>query len=335
MEHLYPYHYLFVNWHLNHYIIKYNVALDSLETVYDNPENGADITCNPVKIRDYYYYLVDSYKRTNKNNYQLCKLKIDGTLDKAHECQYEYIDIQDNYKMDSDGNSNMSNINHPLIHECLYLKANNNDYMVIIIRSQPNGEWYSIQHKLVVLKIESNKAIVKQVESFSGIPCRGVLSYYEEDGKANILITLHTGCCKIWRFEESQEKYVNTFTRNGTFYVMGLDEQQRLWLQNRDTGVEMFDKIETATARVYFENEIIQPNETSTKLYFWTKNIFGEYTDDTVIINLHNGIVFEDDSIEKEFVASKNGPTEVRIKITATANVKAKATITIKARTVS
>jgi hypothetical protein len=139
----------------------------------------------------------------------------------------------------------------------------------------------------------------------------------------------------IWKFDYEQEKYVNTFVRNGSFYAMGIDEQQRLYLQDTSTGIQMFDKIETSTAKVYFKEELIDENAETTTLCFWTKNYFNEYTEENVIINLYNGITFEDDTIEKEFTTSESGPTEVTIKITATNNVKAQATIAVTPRIIS
>ena len=331
LEHYNAFDYIYINWHLNHYIIKFDPAHNTTPTtIYDNPETGCDITCNPVKISDYYYYLVDEYKRTGNYGYQLCRFKMTHNDDMTETIDSEYINIIDNHKMDIDRSAVMANITHPLIHDCHTIQLNNGtNYMVIVARSQPNGEWYSPQHKLVVLRIEENQAIITQVVEFKTNPCRGVLSYYEEEGHADVLITLHTSCFMIWKFDYEQEKYINTFTRNGVFYAMGLDEQQRLYVQDSSTGIQMFDKIETSIAKVYFNEEVINEDAETTTLCFWTKNYFNEYTKENVIINLYNGIEFEDGSIEKEFQTSISGPTEVTVIINAINSVKAQATIAV------
>lgn len=333
MEHWVVFDYIFINWHLNHYVLKFDSSRNTVVTIYDNPETGCDITANPVKIGDYYYYLVDEYKRTGNYGYQLCKLKINKIIEQNGTCDYEYIDIEDNYKMDIDRSSAMANVTHPLIHQCHTIHTNTADYMIIIARSQPNGEWYYTQHKIVVLRIEEDKAIITQVIELKANPCRGCLTYYEEPGHADVLITLHTSCIKIWKFDYEQEKYVDTFTKSGIFYAMGLDEQQRLYLQDSSTGIQVFDKIETSTAKVYFKNNIVNEDENTTILCFWTKNYFNEYTSENVIINLYNGITFEDGTIEKEFMTSSSGPTEINVLITATSNVRAQATIAVTSRT--
>jgi hypothetical protein len=245
----------------------------------------------------------------------------------------EYIDIIDNHKMDIDRTTIMANVTHPLIHELHTIITSEANYIILVARSQPNGEWYAVQHKLVVLRIEESQAIITQVVEFKTNPCRGVLSYYEEKGHADVLITLHSSCFMIWKFDYEQEKYINTFTRNGIFYAMGLDEQQRLYVQDNSTGIQMFDKIETSIAKVYFNEEVINEDAETTTLCFWTKNYFNEYTKENVIINLYNGIEFEDGSIEKEFQTSISGPTEVTVRINATNSVKAQATIAVISKT--
>lgn len=332
MEHNGIYDYIFINWHLNHYVIRFENNHNTTSTIYDNAETGCDITANPVKIGDYYYYLVDEYKRTGKYAYQLCKLKIN--YDEGN-CSYEYIDIEGKDLLDVDGTTVMANITHPLIHECHTIINNVGNYMIIVARSQPNGDWYYPQHKLCVLHIEEDKAIVTQVVPFKNIPCRGVLSYYEEDGHADFIVTLHNNGVMGWKFDYIKEKYINTFNHEGVFYAMGFDEQQRLYLQKSDNQIQMFDNIETCIADVHFANEVVSENLNTTSLFFSVKDYFNNYVKENVIINLYNGVTFEDGSIQKEFMSSNNGETEVQLLITATENVKAQATIAVTPKTLN
>ena len=329
MEHVYAFDYIFINWHLNHYILKYDALHNSSSTIYDNAEAGCDITCNPVKIGDYFYYLVDEYKRTGHYAYQLCKVKINY---EQSNCSYEYLDIENKELMDIDGSAVMANITHPLIHECHSIITEDNQYLIVIARSQPNGEWYSPQHKIVVLRIEEDKAVVTDVINLKDKPCRGVLSYYEEDGHADVLITLHTPCFMIWKFDYEQEKYVNTFIQDGTFYSIGLDEQLRLYVQDTNNTIQMFDKIESSTVKVYFKEKNVDENAETTTLCFWAKNYFNEFVKESVTINLYNGITFEDGSIQKDFETSPAGPIEITVLITTTDIVRAQATIAVTSR---
>lgn len=334
MEHNGRHDYIFINYNLNHYILKYNPDTNTTATIYSNEETGCNITCNPVKIGDYYYYLVDEYKRTGNYGYQLCKVKINYSYEASGTCEHEYINIEDNHKMDVDRSAVMANVTHPLIHECHTLHTpDNKDYIIVVARSQPNGEWYSPQHKLVVLRIEEDKAVITQVVEFRAFPCRGMLTYYEEPGYADVIITLHSSCFKIWKFDYEQEKYIDTFTKNGIFYGIGIDEQQRVYVQDSANGIQMFDKIETSIAKVYFKENIINEDDDVAHICFWTKNYFNEYTSERVIINLYHGITFEDGTIEKEFITSSSGPSEISVLINTQYSVKAQATIAVISKT--
>jgi len=328
LKHMMHYDYVYIQYLLKHYIIRYDSISGAVTTIYDNAETGVQISGNPVQIDDWYYYYVDEYKRTGHYGYQLCRVRFEEST-----AEYEYISIEDNKQMDIDpSNIAMANVTHPLSHESKTIILNNGyKYIVTVARSQPNGNWYPTQHKLVVLKLEEDKAIVKQVVNFSGDPCKGVLSYYEEEGHADILLTLHRDSIKFWKFDYEQEKYIVTYEKAGHFYWYGMDEQYRIYMQYADYGLEMIDKAETATLKAYFKEKVIAENQNTATLCYWSKDYFNEYTSEKVVIRLSEGLEFQDGTTQKDFMTSTGGPLEVTVNITATTNIKAEAEITVSA----
>ena len=323
LKHVLGYDYIYVQYLAEHYVMRYDV-FNTMVTLYTNNEEGVQISGNPVQIGEYWYYYVDGFSRTGKHEYQLCRIIV-------HEdnVEHEYVSIEDSYLLDIDPSTHgMTNINHILTHESKTIILDNANYIITVARSQANGTWYKTQHKLFVLKMEQDKAVVKQVISFAYDPCKGVLSYYEEEGHADVLITIHEQGIRFWKFDYEQEKYSLVYERIGEYYWLGMDELKRVYMQHSNGSLDIITCSEAATLKAYFKDQYIDETQDTVTLCYWAKDYFNEYIEERVTIRLSEGVEFQDGTRQKVLTTSANGPIEIELNITATTNIKAQVDIT-------
>lgn len=287
--------YFFVQYTNNFYIIKNNLSTNVNTTLLSlTLTDVVYVIGNIVKLNDYYYFIADNYPQSGIHEYCFYKIKLDKATDTI---TYEIVNIiGDTFDISA-------NIGNGIFHTLRTLESNGKQYIVLTVHSVPNINYYPVQHRNVVFRLEEDSlanttSLVvtdnKLLATGSSNGCKGVMQYID----ANILIMLLTDCFNIYKFDNTTEKYNRVFTKGGIFYMIGFDALNRLYAQYNTGAIDVFSVLNTQELKADFEEELYYKNianeEINTNIYFYAKNMLNNYIETDVKLTLVGEAVFTD-----------------------------------------
>lgn len=320
--------YIFLQYQNNFYIIKNNLSTNVNTTLLSlTITNSVYVIGNIVKLNNYYYFIADNYPQSGVHEYCFYKVKLDKATDTA---TYEIVNIT------GDTFDISANIGNGIFHTLRTLESNGKQYIVLTVHSVPNINYYPVQHRNVVFRLEEDSltntiSLVvtdnKLLATGSSNGCKGVMQYTD----ANVLIMLLTDCFNIYKFDNTTEKYNRVFTKGGIFYMIGFDALNRLYAQYNTGAIDVFSVLNIQELKADFEEELYHKNianeEINTNIYFYAKNILDDYIETDVKLTLVGEAVFTDTGTKQ--IESKTLQTGIKtIPVTITGRGRIEVIIT-------
>lgn len=313
--------YILRHSHNNYLVYKINTSSNILSQVGNTIiTGGKDICSNPVKIGDYYYFLIDINDTEKGRRYAFNKLKL-NTIDDT--IVYETIEISnyDNYKMDSLTTEQM-NFDYRTYHQLQTFEKNGVTYISCTIYGYSSSFVNLYQHKHVLFKITGDTIeIIHIIPLTDG--CKGVL-YLNEDYSKPIFVMSNS--CLFYSFDDTSQKLINTFKIGGVFIVVGFDSLGRFIVQHTNGAIEILTDTNACTLKADFAEELYDKDNASkidTTVSFYAKNFLDEYIESSVKLTLIGPVVFKENN-SKELVIStlKTGIRTVPVIITGYGNIQ-------------
>lgn len=273
-------------------IIKINISSKIFTIIWTEAKTAnIFVNANPIKIDNYYYLLTAYYNQQERYTYKFLKLSLDTEIDKV---ETEIININYNDFILDDSSSNNLEFGIYITYTLRLIKGKNNNYLSILMHSFPNENRYYYQHKHVLLKIENDLfKVVDNIPLKQG--CLG--SLINVDAKHQIFYM--TDSILFYNFDETKEKMICTYQKNGVYAQIGFDSLNRFLTLTKDWAIEIMTSTNACLLNADFDKELYDTKDFSnlkTSVSFYAKNFFDEYIKTSVKLTLIGPVVFEENN---------------------------------------
>jgi hypothetical protein len=300
---------------------KINTSSMAVTTLWtETPITTRGISCNPIKIGDYYYMITTYLDSTdNTYSYKFMKMSLVTTYDTVTT---ELVDINYNgFVLDNSPNQDMEydyHINYTL----RLIQTDSNTYFSLLMHTVPNmPDWYRYQHKHVLLKMNGDSFDVVDL-----VPLRDFCYGSLENGDSKHQIYYMSDSVLFYSFDETKEKMICTYRKAGMFMQIGFDALNRFITQTKDYTVEMLTDTNPCVLKADFQDEIYDKDNASTietTVSFYAKNFLDEYLEVNVRLTLIGPVVFkENNSTTLEISTLKTGVRSVPVTITGNGTIE-------------
>lgn len=301
---------------LNHYVYKLNLSSNVFTQLFVFTSTGCvAVIDNPVKIGDYYYIIKDNYLQSGFHEYCFYKIRLDVATDTVTQ---EVINIDLNgFILDTAPGEVLSGIGEGVYHTLNTLESNGKNYIVCTVHAVPNINYYPNQHKNILFELTDTDIVVKDMTVFPN-GCKGVMEYID----TNTLMFLFTDSIAFYKFDNTKEKYVKTYTKGGVFNTVGFDALNRFYVQHNTNAIEVVTSMNACILKADFKEEYYTDINKDTEIYFYAKNFLDEYLNSDVRINLIGPVEFLDGSIQVITKTTDKGMSTLPVRITGSGRIK-------------
>lgn len=306
--------YFATNCRTDNYIYKWDKKNNILTVVYNDKLSAISYiytsTFSDIDEKGVLYTMVDSYNQVkDTHNHSYRKYTIDFKLDSVI-AEYVELDLSilENkgipiYNGSLHYNSNLYNI-----------KTESSEYIIDVITTLPAykmpGNYCSIY---VFKKLSDNKfKLVSRTEMNPNQPL-GCLS--TNNNKTLILSSIN--CVEFYTFNEITETFEITNTYAGNISCVGIDMNDNIFIQSKDTSVEMISPVIGIKCEAKFDKTEYNylGIDISGNLEVAVYSFTGKYLSSTVELNLSGNVVFADGSKSKRVTTSNTNKVIVPVVI--------------------
>ena len=319
-----------------HFIVKYNLSDLSGKTIWSDTSlqtsGSADsatgyynniIRSNVIKYNNEFYIVI---KDISNKVFKIRRISLNTTTNQVNTTD---LDINDNGFNIYDNHESRT---YYIIEDKITLRkivTNDNVYFSILIHHSPgepgitydNSSNYCPKHALILLKFNGNSFTIVDVIKYE----KGCLGSFVYNNDSKHLVIWVPDSVLFYSFDETKQKFIETYRYNGVFCQIGFDSLNRFYAMTTNFGINMLSELNPCILMADFKQDIYNKttDKIETTVSFYAKNFLDKYIETSVILTLSGPVVFkENESKTLNIQTLITGPREVPVIINGNGSVE-------------